>query len=191
MGGVVFGHGHALKGLCQRAEYEKDHPDWYGPGQPSLTHPEIIKIAADFCRKRIEQIPEGVAPLSLCANDGPGYAARDRWAGNISSQMLYFANAVARELAKTYPGRYQLTFYAYWYSHDAPEPMRQAEPGVCVMQVNEGNHLQPWDGFEPADILKTTGRSNAREVQAFKAWQATGAQMAIYEWWIPWVGHNE
>ena len=191
MGGVRFGHGHALKGVAQRARYEEEHPEWYGPGQPSLTHPEIIKISAETCRERIANIdPDGIAPLSICANDGPGFAERDSWAGNNSSQMLYYANALSKELQKTDPGRYILTFYAYWYTHDEPRPMRQAEPGVCAMQVNEGDHLKPWDWPEPAEVYRTTGRSNTREVKAFEAWRATGAQLAIYEWWIPWVGHN-
>jgi len=55
------------------------------------------------------------------------------------------------------------------------------------MQVNEGDHLRPWDTWqsESEDLTNNHGKSNRREMQAFGAWKATGATMAIYEWWIP------
>ena len=188
LGGVALSHGHALRRLAERDKYIQDHPDWYGPGQPSMTHPEVIKLVADNCRKLIDNQPQGIVPISLCANDHGGYAQRDLWAGNISSQTLYFANAVAKDLAKTHPNRYLLTFYGYWFGHDAPQPPRKAEPGVCVMQVNEGDHLKPWEARESAEVYQSNGRSNTRETKAFAAWRASGAQLGIYEWWIPGCG---
>lgn len=190
LGGASVSHGHALIRMAERDKYQAEHPDWYGPGQPSMTHPELIKLVADNCRKLIDQRPGKIVSISLCANDHGGYAERDRWAGNISSQTLYFINAVAKELAKTHPNRYLLTTYAYWYAHGAPEPARKAEPGVCIMQVNEGNHLKPWDYPESQEVYESNGRSNTREVKAFEAWKATGAELAIYEWWIPGCGDN-
>ena len=189
LGGVHFAHGHALEFVLPREEYEKDHPDWFGPYQPSLTNPDVIKTIAERFRKTLDEKWHGdIVSLNLCANDGAGFAKADLKEGNVSSQMLYFANELSKELQKTHAGKYQLTFYAYWYSHDAPEPMRKAEPGVAVMQVSEGDHLKPWDWPEDPKIAATTGRNNTREVKAFEAWKATGAEMAIYEWWIPNVG---
>lgn len=189
MGGRPFGHGHALGFYVPREKYEKEHPDYFGQIQPCLTHLDVIKITADVCRQRIDKYQKGVIAFSLSPIDGGGFCDCDRCrsVGNISARILYFANQVAKELSKTHPDRYLLTFYAYWFTHSPPDPMLQAEPGVCVMQVNEGDHLHPWDQPEWPGIPARVGRNNTREIQDFAGWQKTGAQLAIYEWWIPGV----
>ena len=185
IGGVAIDYGHNLYVLDQRTKYEKDHPDWYGWGQPSLTHPQIINITVDYCREMIDASSEQIVPISLCVNDHGGFAERDFAYGNVSSMILYFANAVSRELQKSHPDRFLLTNYVYWYGHDAPEPMRRAEPGVCLMMVIEGNHLKPLDWPEDPKIVGKLWRNNSREIESLAAFRATGAQLAIYEWWIP------
>ena len=108
-----------------------------------------------------------------------------------SALNLYFANAIARELAKSHPGRYLLTFYAFWGTHDGPFPPMKAEPGVCVTQLNEGNHTQPWDRPERPDISQIIDRNNRRERIAFDDWKKTGAIMSVREWWIPACDHPQ
>ena len=189
LGGWHVKSGHALDALVPAKAYATEHPDYYGPGQkqPCLTHPEVLAIVVKQCREELDRKP-GVLSFSLSANDNKVFCecARCRAVGNISTRMLDFANRVARELAKTHPNRYRLTFLAYWLAHDAPVPVLKAEPGVCVMQVNEGNHLRSWDRPEPKKF-QTLERNdnNFREVTAFEGWRQTDAVMAIYEWWIP------
>lgn len=191
LGGWHVAHSHALHSLVPRAKYEKEHPDWFGSKQPCLTHPEVISLVAAEFRKELDR-RTGRVSFSLSADDALGFCdcERCRAVGNASAVNLYFANAVARELAKTHPNRYLLTFYAFWGTHDAPFPSREAEPGVCVMQVNEGNHTQPWDKPERPDISQIIDRNNTRELIAFDGWSRTGAIMAIYEWWIPSCNHE-
>jgi len=186
MGGRPVSSGHALDGIVPREKYQKDHPEYFGPVQPCLTHPEVIKIAADFCRQTIDKRAKGIVDFSLSPIDDGGFCdcERCRAVGNTSACMLYFANAVAKDLERTHRGRYLLTFYAYWHTHSPPQPMIKAEPGVCVMQVNAGNHVQAWDKLEPAYIRQAVG-GNTAQIQAFRGWKKTGAQIAIYEWWIP------
>jgi len=187
IGGWRLDHGHALERWLPREQYEAEHPDWFGKGQPCLTHPQVIETITERLRERLDG-EKGVVSLSLSANDNEEYCecARCKAAGNISARYLAFANAIARNLAKTHPNRYLLTFYAYWMTHDPPEPMLRAEPGVCVMQVNEGNHMKPCDWPE-SDRIRTLDRNdnNYREVVAFEGWRKTGAILGIYEWWIP------
>ena len=189
LGGWHVTSGHALERLVPAKVYAAAHPDYYGPGhhQPCLTHPEVLAIVVKHCREELDRKP-GVLSFSLSANDNKVYCecARCQAVGNISARMLNFANNVARELAKTHPHRYLLTFLAYWLAHDTPAPMLKAEPGVCVMQVNEGNRLRSWERLEPKKF-QTLERNdnNYREVTAFAGWRQTGAIMAIYEWWIP------
>ena len=189
LGGQHVVSGHAFEHLVPAEVYAAEHPDYYGPGhhQPCLTHPEVLAVVVKHCREELDR-KRGVVPFSLSANDNKVYCecARCQAVGNISARMLNFANNVARELAKTHPHRYLLTFLAYWLAHDTPVPMLKAEPGVCVMQVNEGNRLRSWERLEPKKF-QTLQRNdnNYREVTAFEGWRQTGAIMAIYEWWIP------
>jgi len=190
LGGWPVAHSHALDRLLPREKYLKDHPDWFGPKQLCLTHPEVIARVADAFRKRIEA-SEGIVSFSLSANDALGFCDcyRCRATGNAGACSLYFANAIARNLNATHAGRFLLTFYAFWGTHDAPFPSMPAEPGVCVMIVNEGNHMQPLDAPEQPDIGQIIDRNNTRERIAFDGWKRTGAVLGIYEWWIPACDH--
>ena len=191
-GGKYIQHPHALDRLLPRAKYLKDHPDYFGVKQLCLTHPEVIDIVTKQFRQKLDEQP-GVGTFSLSANDALGYCdcPRCRAVGNASACNLYFANAIARKLAETHPGRYLLTFYAFWGTHDAPFPMLKAEPGVCVMIVNEGNHLHPLTDRERPDITQVIDRSNTRELIAFDGWKKTGALLGVYEWWIPVCNHPD
>jgi hypothetical protein len=178
--------GHALGYVLPRDEYLQAHPEYFGQSQPCLSHPDVFEIVAERFRAQIDR-QEGVVWFSLSPEDTGGFCQRARCAavGNVSAQLLNFANEIARRLAQTHPGRYRLCFLAYWYTHDPPSPAIQAEPGIVVMQVNEGDHVQPWDEPESANFARSTGRNNTRELNAFTGWQQSGATMAIYEWWIP------
>ena len=177
---------HALGRLLPRETLEKDHPDWFGPQQPCLTHPEAIRAIADRLRALLDEHPGWTKSLSIGANDCGGFCEceRCRAVGNISARQLHFANAVARELATTHPNRFRLGSLAYWFSHDPPNPLMQAEPGVNFMIVNEGDHTKPLDAPERPEVARQS-RSNTREVIAFEGWRKTGALTGVYEWWIP------
>ena len=90
--------------------------------------------------------------------------------------MLTYANAVQREINQTHPGR-KVCFLAYWYTFGAPPAGARAEPGVIVMVVNQACHAHALD--DPAC------EANAGWCRNFEGWCATGAEMAIYEWYIP------
>ncbi len=187
LGGKSIACGHALGGLIPRDKYEKDHPEYFGSEQPCLTNPDVIKIAVDTFRKELDaDKSKRVMSFSLTPNDTGGFCecANCQAAGNLGARMLRFANAIARELAKTHPKRYILCYLSYWYTHEAPSPMVKAEPGVCIMQVNEGSHVRAWDEPE-TELQLASGRSNARELAVFKGLEKTGAPLGIYEWWIP------
>lgn len=190
IGGHEVDHGHAFDRWLPRDKLAAEHPDWFSKDQPCLTHPGVIAYVSARLRERIdgEKDPRVVVASSLSANDSEHFCECDRCraVGNVSTRSLQFVNAIARNLATTHPNRYLLTFYAYWATHDPPEPMLQAEPGVCVMQVNEGNHMRPWDHVEPeAKRSLDANDNNFRELIAFDGWRRTGAILGIYEWWIP------
>lgn len=195
LGGYHISNGHALERWVSPKLYGDAHPEYFGPGkeQPCLSHPEVLAIIVKGMRRELDEKP-GVQSFSLSANDSKVYCECERCKaiGNISARLLNLANNVARELAKSHPHRYLLTFYAYWLANEAPNPMMKAEPGVCVMQVNEGDHMRPWDQPEPDKYQSLNGNdNNFRELTAFAGWRKTGAIMAIYEWWIPGCSKDE
>jgi hypothetical protein len=153
----------------------------------------VLAIVVKDMRNELDRNP-GVQSFSLSANDNKVFCECDRCKaiGNISARLLNFVNSVARELAKSHPHRYLLTFYGYWLAHEPPKPMLKAERGVCVMQVNEGDHMRPWDQPVPAKYQSLERNdNNFREVTEFDGWRQTGAIMAIYEWWIPGANRKE
>ena len=146
LGGKYVAQSHAFDYIIPREKFAEQHPDWFGPKQPCLTHPDVIELVTKQFRQRLDS-EKGIVTFSLSANDALGFCdcPRCRAVGNASALNLYFANAIARNLNKTHPGRFLLTFYGFWATHDAPFPMLKAEPGVCMMLVNEGNHTHPVD----------------------------------------------
>jgi len=195
LGGYPVNHGHAFERWIAPKVYGEKHPEYFGPGQeqPCLSNPEVLAIVVKEIRNELDRNP-GRQTFSLCANDNKHFCECDRCKaiGNISARLLNFVNSVARELAKSHPHRYLLTTYAYWLSNEAPRPMIKAEPGVCVMLVDEGDHMRPWDQPEPKKYQSLEGNdNNFRELTAFAGWRKTGAIMAIYEWWIPGCSKEE
>ena len=191
LGGRSIAHGHAMEHLVPRNKFGKTHPQFYSSprGQPCFSHPGVIKVIVDECRRRLDKQSAGIVTVSLCASDNPliGSCPDAPDMGNASAHNLYLANAVARELAKTHPGRFLLTFYAYWVTHPPPDSLMKAEPGVVVMLVNEGDHLRSWADPDTPNRPVAIGKTNQRERKHFLAWKKTGAVMAIYDYFIPGV----
>ena len=188
-GGTNIGVSHYYDILVPPAKYKAAHPEWFGAGQPDITHPEVIRIAVETLSAELQAKPD--APLMtfpVIANDSGGFKEKpfNPAIGDIAAQQLYFANEIAKGLRQKHPNRrFTLGMLGYWYSHDGPVPMLRAEPEVVVMMVNQGNHTKPLEWPESAEIARTTGRNNTLELQAFAQWRKTGGLTAMYEWWIP------
>ena len=187
LGGRDINIGHAMQELVPPDKYK----EYYGgKGNPSITHPEVIKIIADDLRKRIDESKAPAdyrVPMSITPEDGRHiYQHPDApVVGNDSAKIVYMANAVAKELQKTHPNRFQLgCISAYYLTYSPPEPMIKAEPNIVLMQVNEGNHSKPLE-FPILHEYRHKGRSNNRVNESFRGWEQTGALQGIYEWWLP------
>jgi len=189
LGGLFVQQGHTYFDLVPPAKYKAEHPDWFGPEQPDITHPEVIQVVIEKLGAQMKGRPdEPIVTFALGANDTGGFKdpPHKPEVGNIAAQQLYFANEVAKGLRLAHVGRaFRLTIYGYWYSHDGPAPMLKAEPEVVLFLVNEGNHAKPLDLAENPETARTTGRNNTRELHALAIWKKTGQLNSIYEWWIP------
>jgi len=191
LGGPPVASGHAYDGIIPPAEYFETHPEYFSlvggkrqaqQAQICFSNPDVQRITIDKARKHFDEHPEALT-FSLSANDCGGFCECPECAKlgeNPGARSLAFANSIARELAKTHPGKL-VTFLAYWYTFAAPAQM-QAEPNVMVMVVNQACHAHALD--DP------TCPSNVGWCRNFEKWAATGARLAIYEWYIPGCGQQ-
>ena len=191
LGGVPVHSSHNYSYIIPPEEYFEDHPEYFPlingerqkDGQICLSNPEVRRITIEKARAWFDNDP-GHLTYSLSANDTGDFCECDpcRALGpNPGSQTLGYANAVARELAQTHPGK-MVCFLAYWYTFAAPPAGSKAEPNVMVMVVHQGDH---------AHALEDPGsKTNEGWRETFEGWAATGAKMAIYEWYIPGTSHE-
>jgi len=192
LGGVPVASGHNYANILPPDEYFAPHPEYFPlingqrqkEGQICLSNPDVQRITIEKARAFFDQNP-GSLTFSLSANDTGGFCECEgcRALGpNPGSQTLAYANVVARELAHTHPDK-MVCFLAYWYTFAAPPAGMKAEPNVMVMVVHQGDHAHA--------LEDPRSQTNAGWRQTFEAWAATGAKMAIYEWYIPGTSHPQ
>jgi len=191
MGGVPVHSSHNYSNIIPPEEYFEKHPEYFPlingkrqeDGQICFSNPDVQRITVEKARAWLDKHPDYLT-FSLSANDTGDFCECEpcRALGpNPGSQSLGYANAVARELAKTRPGR-MVCFLAYWYTFAAPPAGSKAEPNVMVMVVHQGDHAHA--------LEDERSETNAGWRRTFEAWAATGAKMAIYEWYIPGTSHE-
>jgi len=174
LGGREMWIGHCLSDLVPDP-LRKIHPDWFGPEQPCLTHPDVHRHIVSQFRERLDTSPGQFLFFSLSANDTVGFCQcpRCQAAGNVSAQSMIFANGIAEALRETHPGRFQVGFIAYWVTATPPRPMIKGKPEVVVMLTDNHELTKP------------------RESDHWTDWLETGALTGVYEWWIPACNHPE
>lgn len=177
--------GHALAAIVPPEQYFDGHPEYFAlvngqrvkDGQLCFANPDVQRIAIEKSNAIFDVQPAKLA-VSLSPNDTGGYCecAECRKLGETTSaRLLAFANVVARGVARIHPGK-MVCFLAYWFTQGAPVGVK-ADSNVIVMVVNEGCHAHALDDSRCA--------RNAGWRKNFEQWAATGARMAIYEWYIP------
>ena len=175
LGGFEMWIGHILGNLVPD-HLRKAHPDWFGPGQPCLTNPEVQQYIVDQFREKLDTSPGQFIFFSLSANDGPAFCqcANCQAAGNVSARSMRFANNIADALRETHPGRFQVGFIAYWVTCAPPSPIVKGKPEVVVMLVDNHELTKPRDAT-----------SEQRSTSPLLGWMETGSLTGVYEWWIP------
>ncbi len=192
LGGKPVRFGHAHSSLFPPDEYFEAHPEYYalidgkrtasGEWQLCTTNADVIRLTIDKASQSFDEDPD-LAAISLSNNDCGGFCQCETCLAsgeNPGARMLAFANQIARGIRAERPDKFAV-FLAYWYTHDAPKDIK-AEPGVAVMVVNEGCHAHA--------LIDPNCERNQNWVQNFEKWCATGATMAIYEWYIPGCTHK-
>ena len=123
---VVKGGGHIFSAMVPDALFDT-HPEYFGlfqgerrrqnapghAGQPCTTHPEVVRLAAQYVLDWFKQNPGGV--FSISGNDARGFCEcgtcraldppeeRKRWGGEVSTRYFTFVNEVCKQVYATYP----------------------------------------------------------------------------------------
>jgi hypothetical protein len=203
-GEIVFG-GHAFGSILPPEKYAATHPEYYAlvngkravgaekfDGkhglQPCTTHPDVIRLTIEYCRRLFQQHPEYDA-VSISPNDGRAFcecdrcrrldtgrtmeARKDPEGGRggavpiLSDRMMTFANQVADGVQATNPGK-KVLIYAYGQYIRPPDRV-VAKPEVIVQYTN---HALTW--WKP-ELARTAGAD-------LSGWSRHGSSLGVYEY---------
>ena len=143
---------HTFWQLVPVEQYGAEHPEYYAERdgkrvtgrtnqenqavtQLCLTNPDVLRIATETVRQWMRNSSSD-AFISVSQNDNQRYctcASCTALAEQEESQagpLLHFVNAIAREMAKEFPGR-QIDTLAYQYTRKPPKFVRP-EPNVMI-----------------------------------------------------------
>jgi len=189
MVGVVLHATHNYNKIFPSKEYSATHPEYYAlvggkrvpdSAQLCFSNPEVVAITVETARKHFDNDPNQVM-FSLSCNDCGGFCECEncrKLGKRPSEQTLWFTNRVVTELRKTHPDKCVI-FIGYWFTHVAPSHGK-ALPGVIIMPVN--------GSCKAHGLSNKSCPSKQMWIDNFKKWKATGAELSIYEWYLPSLG---
>ena len=135
---------HTFSSLLPPERYFDEHPEYFSlvdgerqkdGTQLCLTEPDVLRIATEAVRQRIENAG-GAVIVSVSQNDNGNYCqcegctALAQKEGSQSGPIIHFVNAIADDIAPDYPD-VLIDTLAYRYSRRPPRHVRP-RPNVCV-----------------------------------------------------------
>ncbi|MFA6108947.1 MAG: DUF4838 domain-containing protein, partial [Candidatus Latescibacterota bacterium] len=192
-GGTAIEHRHIHGDIAPPDVYFRTHPEYYSEirGKRSIsepegwqlctTNPDVIKLATELCRQKFDKDP-GLQAASLSCNDGLGMCTcaecrkldhPDPVSGG-GRRMVVFANAVARELAKTHPGKF-VAFYAYLHTLAPPADVT-CDPNVIVVLADNLNCM-----FHTYTDRQCGLARDAR--LRLDAWKGIASEVLVYDYY--------
>ncbi|NLN56347.1 MAG: DUF4838 domain-containing protein [Clostridiales bacterium] len=208
LGGDKSMTGHWLFQITPVSMYD-EHPEWYafsgGSRNPAgkdyfqfcYTNEEFSGFVADKLIEYFTNHPQLVS-MTVAANDGwdQHYCECDKCvaAGNVSDQMVYFANNVARKVKKVFPDR-SLQIYSYHMSYRPPENYIPLEPNVEIMFCRESSMTKPLDtdyfkaGYD--SITHNTYTCSWRENLEEWVEKTDCSNISVWEWYCLSAGNSE
>ena len=113
---------HSFDLMIPAAKYFDQHPEYFALQkgkrqkglvyvQPCLSNPDVLRICTEKALQWCAESPDPEALITICQNDGDGWCECDQCAavlkeeGSQTGILLRFANAIADEVARKYPGK--------------------------------------------------------------------------------------
>ncbi|HUS08480.1 MAG TPA: DUF4838 domain-containing protein, partial [Bryobacteraceae bacterium] len=167
-----------------------EHFDGKHGGQPCTSNPDVVRITADYSEKFFGEHPDYDA-FAISLNDGGGFCECDRCRrldsgavqvdaadpeggkggrrAVITDRIITFANEVAAQVAKKYPGK-KLILFAYGPYKQPPQRVKPL-PNVIIQYTFHVS--MDWDGAAEERQYRETG-----------AWSGATKELGIYEYFI-------
>jgi len=140
---------HSFGAQIPSAKHGQEHPEYFCEidgqrraqgndrydSEPCLTNPNVLRIVTDAVLAELAANPDR-ENVSVSQNDNDKYcrcaqcAAIDEREGTPMGSLLTFVNAVADEVAKTYPN-VKVGTLSYWYTRRPPKTLRP-RPNVQI-----------------------------------------------------------
>ena len=150
---------HYLGYILDSAKYGKTHPEYYplldgkrvippskdrSAPQPCLSNPGVVKVMVEFCRNTFDKNPDALS-ASIGVNDTARWCECDKCkamdvlplkemfgAVQHSDRYFTFANQVAREIAKSHPGKFIGCLAYNAGTVLPPRKIKQLEPNIAI-----------------------------------------------------------
>ncbi len=141
---------HTFGSQIPSSKYGKEHPEYfalidgkrlapvandYMETEPCLTHPDVLRIVTESVLADLKANPHR-ENISVSQNDNNKYcrcpkcAELDKREGTPMGSLLTFVNAVADEVARSYPGC-KVGTLSYWYTRKPPRTLKP-RPNVQI-----------------------------------------------------------
>ncbi len=141
---------HTFGNQIPSAKYGKEHPEYFAlrdgkrlapvnndwhETEPCLTNPDVLRIVTEAVLAELKANPNR-ENISVSQNDNDKYckcpkcAAIDEREGTPMGSLLTFVNAVADEVAKSYPD-VKVGTLSYWYTRKPPKTIKP-RPNVQI-----------------------------------------------------------
>lgn len=183
----LIGPWHTFDRFLPASQYLKSNPEYFSlrdgkrtggqfQGQLCLSNPELRQKFLEIVREELRKNPDAKV-ISVSQNDNDNYCQCpecekiDKAGKSPSASVISFVNFIAEHVEKEFPGVEVQTF-AYQYSRTPPEgivPRKNVSILLCAIEADFSKPLQ------------TTGNpDNAAFLKDLKAWQKTGAKLAMW-----------
>lgn len=185
---------HSFHEMLQPEKYYSEHPEYFAlvdgkrvrgfvHAQLCLTNPDVLKICTEKVLQWCAEYPSPDVIMSICPNDGDGWCECEQCAaimkdeGSQMGSVLRFANAIADEVAREYPGK-QLCVFPY---AGATRPPMHTKPrqNVLAYFCHAGCYFH---GFEECDL-------NSGSKQLLDQWREIAGGRIFYHQYMTDFGH--
>ncbi len=119
---------HSFNQLIPPSQYKQEHPEYFGPNQPCLTNPDVLRIVTENTLRILRENPNAEL-ISVSQNDGGGYCtcpkcqALDQAEGSHAGTLIKFVNQVADAVREEFPN-VKVSTLAYTYTAILPKTVR-------------------------------------------------------------------